>query len=79
MHGNAVVELQVMGTLRDLVPRADAADVTEAIGRVYDRRETAWLPHAVSDALTELRRLTAGHSGTEYELHIELVPPQVKG
>jgi uncharacterized protein DUF6557 len=64
-----------MGTLRDLVLRADAAEVTEAIGRLYDRRETAWLPHAVSDVLTELRRLTPDHSGTEYELHIELLPP----
>lgn len=64
-----------MGTLRDLVLRADAAEVTEAIGRLYDRRETAWLPHAVSDVLTELRRLTPDHSGAEYELHIELLPP----
>jgi hypothetical protein len=30
-----------MGTVRDLVLRADAAEVTEAVGRLYDRRETA--------------------------------------
>ena len=64
-----------MTTLRDLVLRVEAADVTEAIGRLYDRRETPWLPDAVSDVLTELRRLTPHPSGTEYQIHIELLPP----
>lgn len=64
-----------MTTLRDLVFRVEEADVTEAIGRLYDRRETSWLPEAVTDVLTELRRLTSDPSGAEYQLHIELLPP----
>jgi hypothetical protein len=69
------MESWVMTTLRDLVLRVEAADVTEAIGRLYDRRETPWLPHAVSDVLAELRRLTPDPSGTEHQLHVELLPP----
>ena len=60
-----------MTSLRDLVFRVE--DVTEAIGHLYDRRETPWLPEAVVDVLTELRRLTPDPSGAEYQLDIELV------
>lgn len=62
-----------MTSLRDLVFRVEEADVTEAIGHLYDRRETPWLPEAVADVLTELRRLTPDPSGAEYQLDIELV------
>ena len=58
-----------MTSLRDLVFRVE--DVTEAIGHLYDRRETPWLPEAVVDVLTELRRLTPDPSGAEYQLDIE--------
>jgi hypothetical protein len=64
-----------MTTLRDLVFRVEEADVSEVIGRLYDRRETPWLPEAVADVLTELRRLTPDASGAEYQLDIELLPP----
>jgi len=64
-----------MTTLRDLVLRVEAADVTEAIARLHDRRETLWLPDAVADVLTELRRLTPDLSRAKYQLHIELLPP----
>ena len=65
-----------MTSVRDLVFRVEEADVTEAIGRLYDRRETPWLPEAVADVLTELRRLTPDPSGAEYQLDIELVSPR---
>jgi hypothetical protein len=64
-----------MTTLRDLVFRVEEADVTEVIGRFYDRRETPWLPEAVTDVLKELRRLTPDASGAEHQLDIELLTP----
>jgi hypothetical protein len=63
-----------MTSLRDLVLRVEASEVTEAIARLYDRRETPWLPDAVADVLGELRRLTPDPSGADYQLHIELLP-----
>jgi hypothetical protein len=64
-----------MTTLRALLLGVEETGVTEAIGRLYDRRETRWLPDAVADVLAELRRLTPDPSGTEYQLEIELLPP----
>jgi hypothetical protein len=64
-----------MTTLRDIVFRVEEPGVTEVISRLYDRRETPWLPEAVTDVLAELRRLTPDTSGAEYQLDIELLPP----
>jgi hypothetical protein len=64
-----------MAILHDLVRKVEMAEVVEGIARFYDQRETPWLPDAVSDVLTQLRRLTPDPAGSQYELHIELTPP----
>jgi len=63
-----------MTTLRDLVLKVEAADVTEAIGRLYDRRETQWLAVAVADVLGQLRKLAPDPAASRCQLNIELTP-----
>ena len=64
-----------MSALRDLVFEVEDAAVAEAVGRLYDQRETEWLPDAIADVLTELGKLTPDSARTDYELHIELTAP----
>lgn len=61
-----------MMTLRDLVLKVEDANVVEAVARLYDQRETEWLPEAIVDVLSQLRERTPDSAASEFELHIEL-------
>ena len=62
-------------TLRDLVLEVTAADVTEAIGRLYDQAEKEWVGEAITHVLEQLRSLTPAAEGANCELHIEFTQP----
>jgi hypothetical protein len=64
-----------MTTLRDLVLEVQEAAVVDAIARLYDQRETQWLPDAVADVLGQLRKLAPDPGGSRYQLSIELTSP----
>ena len=64
-----------MTTLRDLFRKVEDESVIEAVARLYDQRKTEWLPDAIADVLSELRKLTPDSAGCQYKLHIELTPP----
>lgn len=64
-----------MTTLRDLVFKVEDAKVVEAVARLYDQRETEWLPEAIVDVLSQLRELTPDSTESEFELHIEQMSP----
>jgi len=60
-----------MTTLRDIFAEANAADVVEAVARIYECEKES-LPEAIANTLAELRRLAPETSGGGYELHIDL-------
>ena len=64
-----------MTTLRDLVFKVEDATVVEAVTQLYDQRETEWLPEAIVDVLSQLRRPTPDSAASELGLHIELTSP----
>lgn len=64
--------------LHDIFAEADDAAVTGAVARIY-QCEKEWLPEAISNTLTELRRLVPDAGGGAQELHIELTGPLLDG
>lgn len=61
-----------MTTLRDLVFKVGDAPVIHAVALLYHQGETEWLPEAIADVLSQLRKLPPDSAASDFELHIDL-------
>src|ERR1700730_9707829 len=65
-----------MTILRDILAKAETADVVEVVRRIYEP-DAECATRAIAEVMDKLRRLTPDESSGEYELHIDPTAPLV--